>query len=516
MSKGVIRFGVLGPLEVWRDGESIDLPAAKLRVILATLLLRSGQPVPLAELIQRLWETDPPLGARGAVQTYVTRLRRTLGVEGLLHNRHGAYIVEVPAGASDLVEFDSLLATARTARSAGDTASALIALRRATALWRGPILADVDSTALQRDDVPGILERCLEAAGQRFELELAAGNHRGVVEELRRMTTAYPLQEGLRGHLMRALHASGRRAEALAVYRETRDLLRTELGLEPGHELQAVHSALLRDETPPSAGTGVIATAYQAVCQLPPPTADFVGRTDQLSELEAKLAPDHESVPIVVLSGVAGVGKSTLAVKLGHRLRPAFPDGQLYVNLEGAGRQPRDPAEVLAELLDALGRPSSTLPHGLAARSAAFRARVADRNVLIVLDDAADAGQVAPLLPGTPGTAAVITSRRSLPELPATHRHRLHPFSVDEGMALLSRIVTDDRVRAESDTATEIVELCGRLPLAVRIIGARLQPRPTTPLGALAERLRDERQRLDELTAGNLRVRSELDSPMPG
>ncbi|MCW6004287.1 winged helix-turn-helix domain-containing protein [Micromonospora sp. CPCC 205371] len=508
----VIQFRLLGDLEVQRNGVLVVISAMKVRIILASLLLRAGRVVPVSVLVDRLWDQDPPADARPALQTYVTRLRRLLGTDVAIHSRSGGYVIEPPPDSCDLRQFDQRMENARVALGRGDRAAALESLRAATALWRGPILFDVDSAPLRRDEVPRLQERCLEAAERRFALELALGHYRAVVEELRALATAYPFQEGLRAHLMRALYRSGRQAEALEVYRDAAALLRTELGVDPGPELRGVHQAILlgedmdedtRDGAPPNP---------PALCQLPPAIGDFVGRAEEAAGIACSLAGKGKqaTVPIVVVSGVAGVGKSALAVHVAHRVRDQFPGGQLYVNLGGGGPAPRDVSEVLGELLYALGLPPAAQPLSAQARAATFRARVADRRMLIVLDDAADAKQVATLLPGTAGSAVLVTSRRSLDELPAADRHRLRPFSVAEGVSLLSRILDPGRVAGERPVAEELVDLCGRLPLAVRIIGARLQPRPTVKLRTLAERLRDEHRRLDELTVGDLAVRSEL------
>ncbi|MGN9914194.1 BTAD domain-containing putative transcriptional regulator [Phytohabitans sp. LJ34] len=506
-----VRFRMLGDLEVQRDSELVVISATKLRIILASLLLRAGRVVPVSVLVDRLWDGAPPTDARAALQTYVARLRRLLGADVAIHNRSGGYVIEPPARSCDLHEFDELLEVARTALGRGDRAAALESLRAATALWRGPILLDVDSAALHRDEVPQVQERCLEAAERRFALELALGHHQAVVEELRALAGAYPYQEGLRTHLMRALYRSGRQAEALEVYRDVAALLRTELGLDPGPELRDLHQAILLGETVDGTREGA-SPGPPALCQLPPAIGDFVGRAEQVAGIAHSLVAKGETASprIVVVSGVAGVGKSALAIHTAHRVRDRFPDGQLYVNLGGGGSAPRDVAEVLGELLYALGVLPDAQPRSTQARAATFRARVADRRILIVLDDAADARQVTPLLPGTAGSAVLITSRRSLDELPAADHHRLQPFSVAEGVSLLNRILDPDRVAGEQPAAEALVDLCGRLPLAVRIIGARLQPRPTLQLRVLADRLHDEHRRLDELAVGDLAVRSEL------
>jgi DNA-binding SARP family transcriptional activator/tetratricopeptide (TPR) repeat protein len=495
-----ISFRVLGNLEIERDGAPVTISAAKLRIILVSLLLNAGRVVPVNVLIDRLWDHDPPAEARAALQTYVARLRRLLGTDVAIDTRSGGYLIDLRSGRCDLNEFDELLDDGRRALARGDRAAALETLRAATALWRGPILFDVDSAALHREEVPQVQERCIEAAGRRFDLELALGHHQAVVEELRALVAAYPFQEGLRTHLMRALYRSGRQAEALTVYRDVAALLRTELGLDPGPGLRAMHQAILL-------GEAMDDDSSPGVCQLPPAVGDFVGRAGPIAWITGLLTARGEpaTMPIVVVSGIAGVGKSALAAQAAHQIRDRFPDGQLYVNLSG-----RDTCEVLGDLLYALRLPPEAQPQSVPARAATYRARVADRRVLIVLDDAPGAGQVMPLLPGTAGSAVLITSRRSLDEIPAADHHRLAPFSVGEGVALLGRILGRDRVARQQAAAEQLVELAGGLPLAVRIVGARLQPRPALPLRVLAERLQDERRRLDELTVGELAVRSEL------
>jgi DNA-binding SARP family transcriptional activator/tetratricopeptide (TPR) repeat protein len=508
----VIQFRILGDLEVRRDGVLVAISATKIRIILASLLLRAGRVVPVSTLADRLWDNDPPADARAALQTYVARLRRLLGADAEIRSRSGGYVIETPPRSCDLHEFDERLETARTALDRGDRADALESLRAATRLWRGPILFDVDSAPLHRDEVPRLQERCLVAAERRFALELELGHHRAVAEELRALSATYPFQEGLRTYLMQALYRSGRQAEALEVYRDVAALLRGELGVEPGAELRGLHQAILLGEATGEDTRDGVPPSLPALCQLPPAIGDFVGRTVEVARIARSLACDKEraTVPIVVVSGVAGVGKSALAVHVAHRVRHRFPDGQLHVNLGGGGPAPRDVSEVLSELLYALGLHPAAQPRSTEARAATFRARVADRRILIVLDDAADARQVVPLLPGTAGSAVLVTSRRSLEELPSADWHRLQPFSVAEGVSLLSRILDPGRVAGERPVAEELVDLCGRLPLALRIIGARLQPRPTVQLRTLADRLHDEHRRLDELAVGDLAVRSEL------
>jgi len=286
----------------------------------------------------------------------------------------------------------------------------------------------------------------------------------------------------------------------LAVYRKARRRLVEETGIEPGTELRGVHAGVLRGDVP----TPVSTTAVWPVCQLPADVADFSGRQESIDELTTAL----RSTGLLVLSGEPGVGKSTLAIRVSHRMRADFPDGQLFAHLAGASN-PRPPAAVLADWLRALGMTGSTIPDDLQARAAIFRGWLADRKVLVVLDDAADPGQVRPLLPGTAGCAAIVTSRPKLSGLDGAHRVSLTPFT-DADASLLLRRIAGDRVSREPAEAARIAAACGNLPLALRIAGTRLALRPQLRLATLADRLQDELRRLDELAVSDLEIRSSL------
>jgi hypothetical protein len=298
---------------------------------------------------------------------------------------------------------------------------------------------------------------------------------------------------------MTALYRSGRQGEALESYRELTRLLADELGVDPSPELRQLHLALLNGDAQEPA-------ARKSLCQLPPDTAGFVGRAELFRRVEEKLAAP--GVPVVVLTGAPGVGKSAFTVKAAHRLRDRFPDGQLFARLNGAGGAPREPAEVLAELLVALGVPAHALPDGVEARSAASRAQLADRAMLVVLDDAAGPDQVRPLLPGTAGCAALISSRNQLVQVEGAQSVRVPPLGGDDAIALLSSIVGAERAATDQAALSAIAGACGGLPLALRVAGARLVARESLPLSSLARRLSDERHRLDELTMGDLEVRA--------
>ncbi|WP_329788878.1 BTAD domain-containing putative transcriptional regulator [Lentzea sp. DG1S-22] len=482
-----VEFRVLGPLEVLLDGEPVSVPAGRGRVLLATLLLRPNQFVSVDELVDRLWDGDPPTADRAhkTLQTTVLRLRQALGAANRVRTTSGGYLAEVTPEELDLLRFREFV-------RAGDFASA-------TALWRGPALANVASDALHRDEVPHLEDEHLAAVERRIDADLERGLAGELVAELGALVGQHPLRERFWGQRMTALARSGRQAEALESYRELTALLAGELGVDPSPELSRLHLALLNGDAE--------LPERKVICQLPPDTSAFVGREQLLRQVEAELAPDA-GVPVVVLSGAPGVGKSAFTTRAAHRLRDRFPDGQLFVRLNGAGSAPRDPAEVLGELLVALGVSVTGMPDGLEARAAAFRAQLADRAVLVVLDDAAGPEQVRPLLPGTAGCAVLVSSRQRLVQIEGAQSVRLPPLGDEDAVALLADVIGEARVATDPAAARAITDACGGLPLALRVVGARLAARESLPLNALAPRLSDERRRLDELSTGDLEVRA--------
>ncbi|SFR09039.1 DNA-binding transcriptional activator of the SARP family [Lentzea waywayandensis] len=481
-----VEFRVLGPLEVLADGEPVPVPAGRGRVLLATLLLRPNRFVSVDELVDRLWDGEPPTADRAhkTLQTTVLRLRQALGAANRVRTTAGGYLVEVTPEELDLLRFREFV-------RAGDFASA-------TELWRGPALANVASDVVHREDVPRLDEEHLGALEGRIDADLDRGQAGQLVAELSALIRQHPLRERFWAQRMTALARSGRQAEALESYRELTALLAAELGLDPSPELSRLHVALLNGEAE--------APERKVICQLPPDTAGFVGRAEMFRQVEEKLAAP--GLPVVVLTGAPGVGKSAFTIKAAHRLRQRFPDGQLFVRLNGAGGTPREAAEVLAELLVALGVPASAIPDGVQARSATFRAQLADRSILVVLDDAAGAEQVRPLLPGTAGCAVLISSRQQLVQVEGAQSLRLSPLGAEDGIALLSSVLGAERAGTDRTALSAIAGACGGLPLALRVAGARLAARESLPLRSLARRLSDERHRLDELTMGDLEVRA--------
>ncbi|NUT97223.1 MAG: hypothetical protein HOY78_34905 [Saccharothrix sp.] len=489
-------FKVLGPLEVWHDGVQIPLPSGRIAVLLASLLLHANEVLSADVLVDRVWDGAPanPARARATLQMTVTRLRQALGPANVVRTISGGYRAEVPEGALDLHRFRALV-------SAGRFAEAL-------SLWRGEPLSDVRSDALQTE-VAALREERLAALERRIDVDLEAGRAADLVAELRTLVAHHPLRERFWGRLMLALHRSGRQADALLAYRTLAQVLDEELGVVPGAELREIHQAVLSGDAP----VAPFAAAWPAPRQLPPVTADFVGRDDIRQEVERVLtaATPASAVPIAVVAGPPGSGKSALTVRIAHGLRDRFPDGQLFVNLGDGTPEPRDPAEVLVELLTAVGVPMTSIPDDVRARAAAFRSRLADRSVLLVLDGAADVEQVRHLLPGSASCAVLISSRHLLTGLDGGTVLRLRPLDTDESRHLLARMIGSGRLAADPAAADAVVAATGGLPLALRIVGARLATRPNLPLHVLATRLSDEHRRLDELATGDMEVRASFE-----
>ncbi|WP_246201373.1 AfsR/SARP family transcriptional regulator [Streptomyces alboniger] len=517
-----MHYRLLGPVEAWREGRRLALGGPKPRALLAALLLEPGRVVSADALIDAIWGDRPPDTARSLIQSYVSALRRALSAD-VIETQPPGYLIHADAEVVDRVAFERLTAQGRQAAAAGDHAGAARLLSEALALWRGPALGGIGETLRAMADQ---LEEARQAAlEERISADLAqAGRETELVGELTALVATHPTRERLRGQLMLALYRLGRQADALAVYAEGRDVLAEELGIDPGPGLRAMHEAILRaDEdllpaaaSPPGPTDGERVSAARsrdetpapAPALLPPAIGDFTGREEQLSAVQAALTGDgaRETMPVVAVTGPGGIGKSVLGVTAAHRVAAAYPDGQLYAELRGA-TDPVAPGEVLGRLLRALG---ANPPEGDAERRDLFRSLVAGRRVLLVLDDAGSESQVRPLLPGSATCGVLITARARLGALPCTHRTDLDVLDTQPGADLLARVAGAERVRDEPDAVRRIVELCGGLPLALRIAGARLATRRHWTARTLAERLADEHHRLDELSVGDLEVRAGL------
>ncbi|MET7367897.1 BTAD domain-containing putative transcriptional regulator [Streptomyces sp. NPDC005566] len=497
-------FGVLGPLQVRAHGVPVRFGGAKPRAVLATLLLQPNGFVSLDLLTEVLWPGGAPRSAVANVRTYVRTLRLRLppaAVDGLRTETSG-YSLDVAPGQVDMLLFEQQLAAARTARDRGDDAAALRAYETALGLWRGGVLQDVASSVVWDPAITRLEGLRSVAADECLELRLRLGDYAHLVSGLRSRLTESPLREDLWRMLVHALNDAGRSAEARAAYAEAEHVIAAELGIGPSEPLRAIGA-----EVNGYAGRRRAATPVP-VCQLPMDIPDFTGRAVEVADLEALLSTAGRQPVVAAVSGPPGAGKSTLAVHVAHRVRDAFPDGQLFADLAGTSECPREATDVLAEMLRGLGVIDSAIPGEPGERAAMFRSRLAQRRFLIVLDDALDSAQVSPLLPGTGGSAVLVSSRRRMPGLPA-HACPLGLMRHDDARALFGAIVGADRLRREGADADRVLAECGSLPLAVRIAAARLVNRPGWSVGTLADSLRDERGRLGAVgSGGELEVRA--------
>ncbi|MEV4615928.1 BTAD domain-containing putative transcriptional regulator [Kitasatospora sp. NPDC049258] len=510
-----MRFGLLGPVTVHDDaGHPLALGAPKNLALLTVLLLDANHTVSLDRIKAALWGEHPPASATSSVHNHVTRLRRALGPAGgsRLRAAPPGYLIEVGAEELDGARFGDLLRTADAARLRGDWPAVGDRARAALALWRGEPLTGVvlaeEAEAAARPAVERWQQGRLQALEWRFEAELRAGGHAALVTELAAPATEHPLLESFQRQLMLALHRCGRQSEALAVYHRLRRRLVEELGVEPGTEAQAAYQEILALPAEPATAPPAPA-AYRPPAQLPRDIADFTGRQGQVRELQDLLTPAPGGpLGVVAVSGAGGLGKTTLAVHSAHRAAADFPDGQLYVDLRGVQTTPAAPSDVLACFLRDLGEPEAEIPTTEDSRAARYRSLLADRRVLVVLDNARDAAQVRPLLPGSAGCAVLVTSRRRLGGLTGAVHLGLSTLAEPEALELFTALAGRARVAAEPSAAARVVTHCAGLPLALRIAAARLAGRTSWSVSTLADRLADHTRRLDELRVEDLAVRA--------
>lgn len=511
-------FGILGPLRADVDGTgATPMLAPKQRVVLACLLLSANRIVPLATLIDALWGDDPPRTARITTQGYIKDLRRAFGdiAKSRIVTAEPGYLIVIDDGELDLNTFSQLRNEARAAALAGDWERVAKQLRAALELWRGEPLLDVASGSLQTDEVPALAETRLQALELRIDADLRLGRHAELAPELRRLVAAHPLREKFHAQLMLSLYRSGLQAEAMDSYHRVRTLLADELGVDPGPELRELRRGILAGDPalqqPGTAGGG--APPYAAVVpprQLPAALPDFTGRAmhvKHLLDLVGAADGDRRAVVISALTGVGGVGKTALALYVAHQLADAFPDGQLHASLQGVAA-PVDSGIVLARFLRDLGLPDAAIPPDEAGRAARYRTLMTGRRMLVVLDDAHNAAQVRPLLPGSPACAVIVTSRRAMPDLAGAASVSVDALSDDDARELFTVIVGPQRAMAEPDAVATVLGYCGGLPLAIRIAATRLVSRPGWSIASMARRLADERVRLNELAVGDVAVRS--------
>ncbi|GGW55487.1 regulatory protein AfsR [Streptomyces lucensis JCM 4490] len=519
-------FGLLGPLVVQDGAREIPVGGAKVRVLLAALLLQANRTVSKDGLKEALWGTNPPATASASLANHVTRLRRRLAFVGEEPCRLTAaapgYRLYVGQGEIDVEVFEDHVEAARRAHLRGDWKATARSSADAAALWRGRPMADLLNFAdaePQAAVVRQLVEHRLQAMELGFDASLALGRHDELLPQLTVLTCEHPLREAFHRQLMLALHRSHRQAEALQVYTRLRRHLVDELGVEPSPAVQAAHQEVLAgdvaDLAPASTSVTVSPPRTRPLRQLPSDTECFTGRDTEIATLTALLRPGSDdrrrqsgrpSRPVVI-SGMGGIGKTALAVHVAHRTHADFPDGQLYADLRGFSTGTRrDPRDLLTRFLSDLGVGAESLPDDTDDRAALFRAVMAERRMLLVLDNARDAAQVTPLLPGDGGCAVIITSRHTLADLPDAVLVPLASLDLHDQEVLLAALCGVRRVCEDPPAAAEILEMCGGLPLALRVVGGRLASRPTWPLAVLARRLGAGTGRLRELRVGGLDV----------
>ncbi|MFJ9034039.1 AfsR/SARP family transcriptional regulator [Streptomyces sp. NPDC102274] len=525
----MIGFGVLGEIQAHSDGVAVDLGPARQRTVLAALLVDINRTVPVDRLVDRVWGIRPPQRGRSTLYSYLSRLRQALDTMADETCADRASIARRPAGYAFLAEpavvdvhvFGDLVGQARAA----DDGRAAALFERALGLWRGEPFAGVDTPWFNslRESLLGERHACRL---DRNDVQLRRGHHASLLTELAACHDAHPLDERLAAQFMLALYRSGRTADALRCFEQVRRALAEELGSDPGLELGRLHQRLLANDpalgvpgatAAPAAGaastSGIPTSRDRALPrQLPAAPMWFTGRQLELAELDEALGQAGQpggAVAVCAVSGIGGIGKTSLAMYWAHRNTDRFPDGQLYVDLRGfaPSGEPLAPAAAVRVFLDALGVDPGSVPVDQQALAGLYRSLVAERRMLIVLDNAEDAAQVAALLPGGAGCAVLVTSRRRLTGLAVTHRARLLPLdalTASESWKLLGRHLGEDRLAVDPEAVTAVLEHCAGLPLAISVVGARAATRTGSPLTVLAEELQDQSARLDALDAGDL------------
>jgi DNA-binding SARP family transcriptional activator/tetratricopeptide (TPR) repeat protein len=506
-----LRINVLGPVECWAGNDRVSLGGVIQERVLAALALEAGHVMSVPQLVNAVWEEEPPATATHQVRKAVARLRQLVPGGGkILVTESSGYRMTLEPSQLDLAEFSALLAAARSAVASDRTEKAIGHFEHALALWRGTVLAG-DGGEPMRAAGAVLLERRVAAFEQLTDLHLARGRSGELVAELRALVAAHPLRERLRGQLMLALFRSGRQAEALAEFGRVRALLAEELGIDPGSELTALHERMLRNDPDlavpePSA---VRQTAHRpappmpvTARSLPNDLADFIGRKRELEILRSYTDAEHRQGPrVVAIDGMGGVGKTSLAVRAAYSASDRYPDGQLYLDLNGftPAELPMTAPAAAEALLRMLGVAEDHLPDEPTARINLWRTTVADRSVLLLLDNVRDVAQARPLLPPNSRSLVLITSRTRLIDLDGAQWLSLGTMTGEESTAMAAAVLSTQRTAAEPEAVADLLELCGYLPLAIRIALSRLANRPRWSIGYLVDRMSDESRRLDEL-----------------
>ncbi|MFD7509918.1 BTAD domain-containing putative transcriptional regulator [Streptomyces sp. NPDC059853] len=530
-----LQVSMLGPLAVRRSGRDLHLGPPLRRVLLIRLLLENSRSVPVDVLCEDVWQGRPPPSAVATLYAHVSRLRDVLEPprsrrtdHTVLARESTGYALLLPENVRDTARFERLVVDARQLLAEGRATDARAEVDRALALWRGTALADVEHHGFAMRESARLTELRLQAVELRTDALLHEGEFEQAVLVAEDLTARHPLRERAWNLLLRSLYLSGRPADALRRFDDIRRRLGEELGVDPGPELRGTHQAILEHDlrlphpapgkpswaaSPRPAGRIPRRGPLEVIsrpAQLPAGLSTFVGRSAELAELRACVDEEQAGTTprAVLIDGAAGTGKTALAVHWSHRAADTFPDGQLFVNLRGydqSGR-PLDPADALEDFLGAFEVPPARVPAGLDAKIAMFRSLLARRRVLVVLDNGLDESQLRPLLPSTPGSMALVTSRAQLPGLIVTHDVRpltLGAFSPEEARQALARRLGADQTDAHPEAVRDIIDLCGRLPLALAIVATVAQTRPNHALPHIADELHRTRGSLDLFTGAD-------------
>ncbi len=513
-----VTFGLIGPLEIRCGGLAITVPAPRQRSLLAALLLSANQPVAKHSLCEAVWADCRSDQAETTLRSYVMRLRRVLGpgLADRLCVRPPGYLLRIEQDDElDVLRLQGCVRRGTSAAQRGDWEQSLREFRSAVALWRGEPLCDVPSDALHLSITPTLTELRMQVWEGLFAAATHCERTAELVVPLQRLTEEDPLSERFSALFMSALAKCNRRIDALAEFRRLRRTLVAEQGVEPSMSLRELHQELLRDYVP--AGASHRAKRTPATAAAPPPrqlprgACEFAGREHDLDDLVGYLSASVRS-PVAAIAGMPGIGKSELAIQAAHRIAERYPDGQLYANLRGGQPDAAKPIELITRFLRALGYDRRAMADEQSERASQYRSAMAARRMLIVLDDARDADQVRPLIPGAGSCGTLITSRRHLGDLSEARSRTLGELGDADARQFLAAIVSAERLRDDPQSVESILSACGGVPLALRIAGARLASRPGWTVRHLALLLADKRRRLDELCYGRVSVRAGLDA----
>jgi DNA-binding SARP family transcriptional activator len=510
-----VYFKVLGTLRVQRDGERVDLGGLRQQRLLVMLLLNADKVVSADRLLEAMWDGEPPVTARRQLHNAVAALRRSFAAAKHLVVKDGpGYRIHVDQQDIDAHRFTTMVASASAAAAAGRPAAAVELLESALALWEGPALSGLNSPVFEIV-AARFEENRLTATERLIGLRLDGGDAAALVPQLGELVSQHPLREETRKLLMLALHRCGRKADALTTYEQCRRMLRDELGVDPGARLRELYERILRDDRPRTpAAAPPRAAEHSNRSFLPYDTAHFTGRAEELRFLTGCRSAAGTALSILAVDGMPGVGKTTLAVRLAHQLAHRFPDGHLFIDLHGhtADQEPLGPDAALERLLLDFGVARDQIPRDSRQRAARWRAELAERRVLVVLDNALDARQIRPLLPGTGKALVIVTSQRRLAGLDGVTSRSLDVFSPAEAAALFTRITGLGRTGNRPDVVAEIVALCGFLPLAISIAASRFHNRPAWTLEHLVVRLRDRAKRLGVFSLDDRSVAAQFEA----